>query len=186
MDRIKAIETLAQDWKISLEEALILFEGIMYKESGEYDKSISLYDNGLKLYPNSSKLLCAQGEVYLCKKEYELAINNFNCSLAINPLEEHAYFSRGEAYREKGNNDDRAINDYTNVLKLNPKYSAALIIEDVYITNKENTKKQLTITQTYYALIQARMQLLMHTIIEVMFTSKKVTMIRLLLILQNH
>ena len=120
----KAILTIAKSHDISLEEAKVLYFGIMHSTIGDLDNAITIYDEYLKTR-SSSKLLCARGEAFLQKCEYKRAIEDFNMSIKLNKFEKDAYFSRAEVYRETEKYDE-AIIDYSEAIKLNKNYSAAL------------------------------------------------------------
>ncbi len=67
----------------------------------------------------SAKTYYDSGVKYLGKKEYDLAISEFNKSLEIYPVSAATYNNRGFAYAKKGRYD-LAISDFTKALEIEP------------------------------------------------------------------
>jgi tetratricopeptide (TPR) repeat protein len=67
----------------------------------------------------SAKTFYDSGVKYLGKKEYDLAISEFNKSLEIYPVSAATYNNRGFAYAKKGRYD-LAISDFTKALEIEP------------------------------------------------------------------
>jgi tetratricopeptide (TPR) repeat protein len=67
----------------------------------------------------SAKTCYDSGVKYLEKKEYDLAISEFNKALEIYPVSAATYNNRGFAYAKKGRYD-LAISDFTKALKIEP------------------------------------------------------------------
>jgi tetratricopeptide (TPR) repeat protein len=72
--------------------------------SGDILSAKTCYDSGIK---------------HLEKKEYDLAISDFNKALEIYPVSAATYNNRGFAYAKKGRYD-LAISDFTKALKIEP------------------------------------------------------------------
>ena len=67
---------------------------------------------------NSGAAYYARGTAYLAKREYDLAIADFNEAIRVDPTYVDAYICRGQVYlykREYG----RAIADYDEAIRLN-------------------------------------------------------------------
>lgn len=62
----------------------------------------------------------AKGVAYLQRKDYDLAIKEFNKAIRVNPNLACVYGNRGNAYREKGD-FNRGISDFDAVLRINSK-----------------------------------------------------------------
>ena len=67
----------------------------------------------------SAKIYHDSGIKYLERKEYDLAISEFNKALEIYPESSETYNNRGFAYAKKGWYD-LAISDFTKALKIDP------------------------------------------------------------------
>jgi len=65
-----------------------------------------------------------RGMEHLDYNEPDLAIEAFSQTLALRPSAVHAWFARGFAQASRGNLDG-AIADYTEALRLDPRYAAA-------------------------------------------------------------
>src|SRR5580692_825115 len=84
-----------------------------------------------------------RGNAYQRKGNLDRAIADYNQAITLDPKNAEAYYSRGYAYRAKGDtgraiayvkrgiadtekgDNDRAIADYNQAIALDPKYSAA-------------------------------------------------------------
>src|SRR3954451_10375530 len=60
-----------------------------------------------------------RGDAYIAKGEYDLAINDFDQSIKLNPESARTFNNRGFAYKKKGEYD-RAMQDFEEGIKLNP------------------------------------------------------------------
>ena len=69
---------------------------------------------------------CEQGNDYHKEGEYQLAIENYNRAISIDPDYEYAYYRRGNLYRDL-KNYDYSISDYTRAIRVNPDYIYAYL-----------------------------------------------------------
>jgi lipoprotein NlpI len=67
-----------------------------------------------------------RGRAYTVKGESDLAIEDFNQSIKLNPTNARVFYNRGEVYYNKGDYD-RAIQDNDQAIRLNPKFTDAFI-----------------------------------------------------------
>ena len=84
----------------------------------------ALIESGLE---NSQTLVIAynnRGNAYTSKGEYELAIQDYDESIKLNPNYAKAFNNRGVAYQKKGEYD-RAIKDFDAAININPDYASA-------------------------------------------------------------
>ena len=89
--------------------------------------SMSLWTNVLKQFPNTGMALNNRGNVYGKERgELDLALADFNKSIAFEPDFVNAYANRGVVYGIKGKYD-LAIKDFTKALELKPNYYEALL-----------------------------------------------------------
>jgi len=122
--------------------------GIAYAEKGDYDRAIADYNQAIRLNPNNTDTYFNRGVTYYDKKDYNRAIADWESVLKINPNHAYArnnleavkkqlnsnssgspndadaYYNRGGAYAMKGD-DDRAIEDFNQAIRLNPNYAKA-------------------------------------------------------------
>lgn len=64
-----------------------------------------------------SQVYLLSGEVHRSRGEYDLAIEDYDTVIEMNPDNVDAYYNRGAAYYHKGDYD-RAIKDYTKAITL--------------------------------------------------------------------
>lgn len=74
--------------------------------------------------PNDAEAYYKRGVAYGEKREFDLAIEDFNKVIALNSDSAETYYNRGFAYNSKGA-IDRAIVDYNTAIQLNPNYALA-------------------------------------------------------------
>lgn len=92
--------------------------------SDGYEYSIALNTEKINSDPNNCMYLNYRAEAYYGNQEYENALNDLNKILKIDPEYEIDYFKK--AYAEhKTDNNQQAIEDYTEYLKYNPNCAAA-------------------------------------------------------------
>jgi len=76
--------------------------------------------NSGKVSPtNLASVLRSRGSEYAAKKNYDLAIADFNEAIKLDPNGSSSFVSRGRAYDDK-NDYDRAIADFSEAIKLDP------------------------------------------------------------------
>ena len=62
----------------------------------------------------------SRGSIWDTKKEYDIAIKDYNEAINLDPKYRQAYFNRGMAYSNKGDLD-KAIADYNEAIRLDPR-----------------------------------------------------------------
>ena len=77
----------------------------------------------------------ARGQTYAEKKQYDLAIQDYNEAIKIDPTDVRGFNSRGYAYLNKGQ-IDRAVQDYDQALKLDPNNADAIRLRADAIAKK--------------------------------------------------
>ena len=77
-----------------------------------------------------------RGIAYYSKKEYDLAISDYDQAIALNSNFPDAYLKKGLAYFGKKDYDD-AIAEYTKALELSPKF-ADTNYKRAFIMNPKN------------------------------------------------
>ncbi|HBE32507.1 MAG TPA: peptidase C14, partial [Cyanobacteria bacterium UBA11368] len=100
--------------------------GVSAYAADDWDNAIAQLTTALsKTKPNKAALdpyliYFYRGNAYYFKGEYDLAIEDLNEALKLNPNSAKAFYNRGVAYGNKGEYD-RAIADFTAAINLNPK-----------------------------------------------------------------
>ncbi len=82
-EAIKVLELLQKDFPAYL-DAYIL--GVLYLDSGHYDKSISVFNEGLKNIPDNGLILSNLSVAYLMKNDYKRAQEAADKAFKIRPL----------------------------------------------------------------------------------------------------
>jgi tetratricopeptide (TPR) repeat protein len=121
--RIGACTALIQSGRLNSKNLAAAFI-IAYQGKQDNDRAIQDYTQTLLLSPTNVLAYNNRGNVYLNKREYDLAIKDYDRVIEIEPNADR-YLNRGVAYANKGN-FDQAIRDYTKSIELQPRYALAL------------------------------------------------------------
>jgi len=139
-----------------------------YTMKEDYDKALVDFTQAIRLSPNDTDNYNERGYVYILKKDYDRAIADFNQTLKLDPnnadakegLEEvqkrkqnsssqpttvqpdEAAFERGMAAYEQ-RNYDKAITEFTEVIRLNPNYELAYHFRARAYTMRQDYDKAL-------------------------------------------
>src|SRR5205823_6145056 len=135
----------AEALKIDRKEINALINrGISWREKGNPDKAVADFSEALRLGLLTGDVLqfgskdpealrhwdqvaharYQRGTAYVTKKEYDLALADFNESIRINPKEARAFVARGGIYLFRGEYK-RAIADFDEGIRLDPNYAFA-------------------------------------------------------------
>jgi len=103
----------------------IIFSVITYNRCTVWKNSLNLWTDVIEKYPDiSSVAYHNRGIVYTDNKEYEKALNDFNCAINIDNKYAKAYHSRGLLYADM-KQYEKAIDDYNEAIKLKPNFAKA-------------------------------------------------------------
>ena len=87
------------------------------------DEYFELFEDLVEFCPGNAKVYYYRGLVHECRGDYNLAIEDYNKALQLNPRLAHAYHKRAEVYndhvidRDPGYSDyDKVISDYDNAI----------------------------------------------------------------------
>ena len=69
----------------------------------KYDKALENYVITQSLNPSFSAVYICLGNIYIVKKDFNVALNYYEESITLNPNNPIAFFSIGRAYIELGN-----------------------------------------------------------------------------------
>lgn len=116
----ESVEQTAQMLKISPGNALAYFiRGMCYKESGDTTMALSAFQSAVESDRDYYNAHMQLGVLFQLKNN-PVCMEYFNNSLRIKPESEEALYGRALFLQENGDYD-RAIQDYTQILKINPR-----------------------------------------------------------------
>lgn len=78
----------------------------------------------------------------IVKGDYDLAVNDYNKAIELNPKDAVAYLNRGRAYHDK-TNYDLAIADFDKVIEINPKETSAYLNRGDAFEKKGNAQQAI-------------------------------------------
>ena len=109
---------------IALSVFFIFFSVTSYARCGIWKNSVTVWSDILNKYSETAFAYNNRGSVYFDDKKYDLAINDFNKAIEINPDYFASYNNRGNVYSEQGKSE-KAIEEYSKAIELNPKFALA-------------------------------------------------------------
>ena len=127
---------LKYDWDSDSAHDL-LTTGYSYLESGESNAACNTFTEGLATCPVGCRhlLLClhiGRGKAYVRRREFDLALDDYDKAIELDPTNEHPWAHRGDALDDMGEYD-LALESYTRAIELNedsrktnPKYAIEL------------------------------------------------------------
>jgi len=101
--------------------------GINYKNSGRYERAISVYQKAILLDPQDFEAYISLGDIYSITGKYDNALEFYKQALAINPQIWKIYIRIGELYDRKGD-IDKAILSYKKALEINSGFAEAYFV----------------------------------------------------------
>jgi tetratricopeptide (TPR) repeat protein len=93
-------------------------------ETKDPREKIVFYSKAIEKDPKNALIYNQRGEVYFDRKEYELAMRDYNKAIALKWDYASAYYNRARLYYIK-KEYDKALDDLDKVIKLNPDFSYA-------------------------------------------------------------
>lgn len=106
------------------EDVLLINQGTVFHEKGQYDKAIAQYTKAIELNADNAMAYYNRGLAYLNKGQYDKAVSDYNKVIELNPKDSEARYNRGLAYLSKGWHK-AAVSDYDKALEINPSYADA-------------------------------------------------------------
>jgi tetratricopeptide (TPR) repeat protein len=119
-----AIEDFSEVIKLDAKDANAFgLRGNARRMAGKLDQAVEDFTEGMRLDPEDMGIIAGRGAVWMFKREFDKAIQDFTLALEIEP-NPVVLNNRGAAYWQ---NDEpkMAIADYTEAIRLNPKYAKA-------------------------------------------------------------
>jgi tetratricopeptide (TPR) repeat protein len=109
--------------------------------AGENDQAVSAYSEAIKISPEDNLLLVHRAVAHGRMKAYELAIADLDKAIERHPRAV-AFISRGAAYAGK-QDDDHAIADYGEAIRLDPQYATAFANRGIAYARKQNYQRAI-------------------------------------------
>jgi tetratricopeptide (TPR) repeat protein len=94
-------------------------EGFELYEQGDYESARLIFEELSEKDPSEAYYRTALGAIFLAEDELELAVENFNKALALNPKDSAALVNRGEVHLRLGNIIE-AAQDFARAVDLDP------------------------------------------------------------------
>ncbi|NQV33146.1 MAG: tetratricopeptide repeat protein [Phycisphaeraceae bacterium] len=98
--------------------------GVVYMDTGQYDKALIALDRAVRINPSLSEARANMGNIYLQQGMNDLAIEQFNAALRVNPLDPKTHFNLGGALLE-ARQYTRAETHLKETLALDPNFGDA-------------------------------------------------------------
>ena len=123
-DYKKSVEYIDDALKIDIHNSKAYFmKGMAFKMAKDTAKAISSFQTAIEQNPKYYEAYIQLGIIFTLKKN-NLALQYFNSALTLHPNSLEAYYNRAYFLQENGN-IDKAIEEYNNILKSEPKYRNA-------------------------------------------------------------
>ena len=117
-------ETLQRVFTALFVLVAIILCGKTFAQTKIWNNSITFWTHELKYYPDNALAYGNRGEAYKDTRQYQLAFNDFNKSIAADPKYAESYNSRGQLYGMSGKTDE-ALNDFVKAIELKPNFDEA-------------------------------------------------------------
>ncbi len=122
------LENYDKDWKVKDQGRkgnLLAERGEAYKNKGDLDRALVDLNDGLRLSPDNGYALRVRGQLFRARKQYDRAIADLTTSINGGPeINYGAWADRAAVYADIGQYD-KAIDDSTKALSIEPKYAPA-------------------------------------------------------------
>lgn len=105
-----------------------------YNQKGDHDNAVKLANQVLAFMPENSFALRQRADGYAGKKQYDLGIADLTEALRLTNvdfIDAQIHSQRAEIFRRKGD-DDRALADYADAIRLMPSFNRSAIVQAHY------------------------------------------------------
>lgn len=119
-------------------DLMMLKAGILYNLDRSRE-ALDIYTALIDKEPDNAGYYASRGYMRKLTHDTDGAIEDFSTALVIAPDNIHAYYSRGELYREKGDMA-KANADYDKVVEKDTTYNGSTVVMYVYQVRGENAK----------------------------------------------
>ncbi|PMP68638.1 MAG: hypothetical protein C0190_01380 [Thermodesulfobacterium geofontis] len=118
---------------VDIEE--LFLEGARILTLRKFDEALEIFNKVLEMNPNHIKALEARAVIYMQKGEIELAENDLERAINIEPENARLYFRLGQVYYRK-KDLDKALELFTKAIDLEPTYPAAYMARSQILREK--------------------------------------------------
>lgn len=118
---------------VDIEE--LFLEGARTLTLKKFDEALEIFNKVIEMDPNHIKALEARAVIYMQKGEIELAENDLEKAIGIEPENARLYFRLGQVYYRK-KDLDRALELFTKAIDLDPTYPAAYMARSQVLREK--------------------------------------------------
>jgi len=115
---------------------------ITWTQVGYWQNSITLFEHTLLVTDNNNTAYNYRGAAYLNLGSYSQAIDDYDKSIELYPMDVETYYNRGTAYLHLGNYR-QAIGDYDKAIEINPKHEEAYNNRGTAYANLGNYKQAI-------------------------------------------
>ncbi len=119
--------------KINPQTTAFCFEGRgdIYFEQGKFEMALSDYTKAIELEPYSYRY-ANRADVYVAlNKPYE-ALSDYTLAISLDSMSTYLYWGRGQIFSDELNNQEMAINDFNQILKIEPNNINALNWKSIF------------------------------------------------------
>jgi Tfp pilus assembly protein PilF len=113
----------------------LFLEGARILTLKQFDSALEIFNRVLEIDPNYIKALEARAVIYIQKNELELAQNDLEKAINIEPENARLYFRLGQIYYRK-KDLDKALELFTKAIDLEPTYPAAYMARSQVLREK--------------------------------------------------
>ncbi|MFA4829377.1 MAG: tetratricopeptide repeat protein [Thermodesulfovibrionales bacterium] len=132
-----------------LAAAVVVFSIVTYERNIVWKDEVSLWADTVKKNPYKARGHNVLGNAYYNKGLQDMAVEEYQIALRINPNYIEAYYNLGNAYKDKGLTD-MAIEYYQIALRINPNYAEAH--SNLGVAYKDNGLQDMAIEHYQIAL----------------------------------
>jgi len=117
-----------------------IFESMPDEIYNDLDNLITESTDEIRRDPNEIYAYRNRGTAYLLKKQYDMAIRDFDAAIRLDPNDDLFHASRGLAYL-MNDQDEMAMRDFNEAIRLEPNTTNAYLFRGfVYLMNDQNDK----------------------------------------------
>jgi len=121
---------------------ILIFAALSYNYSGDFTDGVAFFSTLIKSSPGNAFAFSRRGCVYLSRKNYVLALDNFDHSIKVNPIYSDPYYNKGVLYNSL-NDPIQAEHFYSIALYYDTLYPEVNNLKELVYTNLSSEKWNL-------------------------------------------